>query len=341
MQDCAILIPTRNRPLFLQRLLRYLSERDVRQVMVVDGSDPSVRDTNREAALRAGVRYRSLPPEIYFWERVFVALDEIDTPYLLQVADDDFIVPETVVACCSMLRDRPDCVAVTGVGASFSLYGNAEYGDFNRLHVTRRDVSFRQADASDRVQAYLAGYWPVTYAVQRTSAVREALGAVIELGWHHSHLVNVGEILQGAAMAAQGTLGWVDGLLNIRQAIPTSAGEALKGTVSEYLGYVFSDRMHPIFTKLHELAQPASGREAMWDAVRSGFLTYFAALIPVLASPPPTMAPSARLARRAGIGGRAERAIKAALCLWEMRKLSPADKRALGIIKRACRAPAS
>ena len=49
-------------------------------------------------------------PGLFFTKKVEVVLDKVKTPYLLMCADDDFIIPKSILQCVSFLEENKDYV---------------------------------------------------------------------------------------------------------------------------------------------------------------------------------------------------------------------------------------
>lgn len=100
--DVTIVIPVHGRQWTLNRCLSYL-ERFDGPVIVADSSPAPFADIGGFPR----VDYRHMPGMPYF-EKLKAVYASVQTPFLIDVPDDDFVVLSGLAACCDHLRANPD-----------------------------------------------------------------------------------------------------------------------------------------------------------------------------------------------------------------------------------------
>jgi glycosyltransferase domain-containing protein len=122
-----IFIPTCNRPKFLQRALTYYGRKSelLRETIfhIYDASSPEIININKREVesheLNINhVEYKDQPNE---YQRFLDSSRNIEEEYILQVGDDDFIIPESLKATQIFLDSNENYVACSGMRMSFIL----------------------------------------------------------------------------------------------------------------------------------------------------------------------------------------------------------------------------
>ena len=120
-REVTIVVPTHNRSLFLRRLIYYFFVMDVKsRILVLDSSN------DQEFALNAATIKRWGGSLDVDHERHYCGLiqkcrngvDSVSTPYTVMCADDDFLLPDSVVACVKFLESNSDYSCASGVYVS-------------------------------------------------------------------------------------------------------------------------------------------------------------------------------------------------------------------------------
>jgi hypothetical protein len=128
--DYTVLVPTYNRPQFLERLLRYFIHVRVQApVLVADGSGDDGRKENDSVIARhrgAGLDVHHFVPgadpmlvsagdcKFGYMPRLDLAMAEITTPFVHLLCDDCFASPEFFAAAAQVLRTDPQVSTVIG-----------------------------------------------------------------------------------------------------------------------------------------------------------------------------------------------------------------------------------
>ncbi len=122
----SILIPTRNRWVFLSRLLRYYAGSRLRHpILIGDSSDSDQAEKITETinSLRGSVRviYQRFAPTDPIYEVAVELLKRVSTPYSVLNADDDFLVCKTMELVIEFLDDHRDYSVAHGDEATMKL----------------------------------------------------------------------------------------------------------------------------------------------------------------------------------------------------------------------------
>lgn len=143
-------IPTFNRAETLERALRSLMAQSHSNLDIIVSDDASNDNTESLCRMLAAqderVRYIRYAEHIGPTANFNAVFEAFRSPYVMVLADDDWIEPEYVERCLSVLRQQPDCVAVSGRGR----YWQGE----TRLTRQGLDLQLLQHEGAKRAHAY-------------------------------------------------------------------------------------------------------------------------------------------------------------------------------------------
>jgi len=109
INDFRIIIPTYNRPHFLDRMIEYYKHYDYEQnIIIADGSKSPWEGRNKTKA-----KYYHMS-ETPFIQRVNKIIEEIDVSYICFGSDDDFIFPSSIERIFNFLKHNDDYSAGHG-----------------------------------------------------------------------------------------------------------------------------------------------------------------------------------------------------------------------------------
>jgi glycosyltransferase domain-containing protein len=215
--DATIFIPTYNRPDLLARTLRFLQHDSLRLPIIVgDGSEPGAAVQNEEACKQSGanIEYFHVPsPSEYgantrsYLRRFKLALERVKTPFVACCADDDILLPETVVKAAAFLAKNHDYVACEGIYLTFQYDGD-------RLRIDGKCYDSPSVDGGEigsRLMQFYSRYEAPYYAVTRTSVQRAIFDRAQDI--NTAMLV---ETFQSAALVTAGKLKRLDNIYNLR-----------------------------------------------------------------------------------------------------------------------------
>jgi glycosyltransferase domain-containing protein len=211
-----LLIPTMNRPEFVERLLRYYASVGFTgRISIGDSSGPDGVRAAREAVKLVGgaldVDYVEYPGLGLgdCWKQM---IDRLVTPYAAYLADDDFLVPAAVDRCVRFLAEHRDYAAAHGAGLGVTLDTNGLSGNVVVCDYYEQTVS--EADlASERLRQHLERYTVTLFAVHRAGTWRAMFKDV--------HLIKDmsfgAELLPCCLSVVFGKVKELDGLYVVRQ----------------------------------------------------------------------------------------------------------------------------
>lgn len=183
LQQLTLIIPTYGRQAFALRNMKYWSGRGP-QVIILDGTENPI--PGRElSSLSINIHYNHIPDS--FYQRVRAVRKMIKTPYVSLLGDDEFHLPEGLIASIDNLNKDPGLVACMGRALGFTIAGNKKsiigypvYPELEDYKITSEDIGRRMFD-------HMNHYTPSTmYAVIRK---REFLNT-LEVFLKHEFPVN-------------------------------------------------------------------------------------------------------------------------------------------------------
>lgn len=213
-----VLIPTRNRQAFLERLVSHWARRHFHYpIVIADSSDPEVLEqtATRVASLASGlsVSHLVVPARTPLLAKLRGACESVRTPYVAVGADDDVFVAEGLGRAVAFLDAHPDYSVAHGEALLFCLASGMAHGALGWVsRYPQRTVA--HATAAQRLTDHLRSYAPTWYSVQRTRQYREHLAEAAPLELDH----RFGELLLSCLSLIQGKANTLDGLYMVRQA---------------------------------------------------------------------------------------------------------------------------
>ena len=211
-EQITCVIPTHNRPAFLRRLLHYFELTGERiPIRICDSSD-GVRRAENEVAIRsfAGscqLAYSHI--EMGIFSKIRQTMEQIETPFTVFCADDDFLISEAVLGSASFLGAMPD-------------YGCAQ-GAMVSLHTGKRNKSYVLTNYSldaenplQRFREFASNWYSTFYSVCRTSMLTRAY-QVTDDATDYDRARVLPEILLSQMMTILGRVKYLPGLYILRE----------------------------------------------------------------------------------------------------------------------------
>jgi len=163
LKNLTIVLPTYERQDYLIRFLNYWSDKQV-QIIVMDGSKRSLHyDIIKN--LSKNIKYLHLPKSYY--ERMFEAIDLIDTEFVMQACDDEFYIPSALNSSIEKLIKNPDLVTCGGNCMGFD-YTNGSVIGFKRYEKLK-DLRLFISDPNERIKKHFSNYVPAhIYSISRS-----------------------------------------------------------------------------------------------------------------------------------------------------------------------------
>lgn len=178
----------------LDRLLDYYKSFSS-PIIIADSS--SVVHTFRNTS----VSYKYLyTPDVSFTKKIEMALAEVKTPYVVMCADDDFIIPESILKCVDFLEHNKEYIAAQGICINYKKNNTkSNKTEFGRMYLNHTaDISFD--DPLLRLKALFNSYRSLLYAVFLTDTLRlsfKKAGATVKNLYLNEYLTAIVPILCG------------------------------------------------------------------------------------------------------------------------------------------------
>ena len=219
-KDLTILIPTRNRPGRLRRLLDYYGNEGLGcKLIVADSSDEKAREINEETikSLRGGliISFKYFSSDVGLNSKILSAVSGVDTDFVVICADDDFLVPACLNKCVEFLKDNPDYSAAKGHTVSFRvnrLNGTEPETDC-KFYLRHDAISLEGDKAVDRLPSHMFNYKPTFYAVHRTHQWADCLDYAVK----YTKDCRFGELLLSCLTLIQGKVAFLDVPYDVRE----------------------------------------------------------------------------------------------------------------------------
>lgn len=164
--DITIIIPTHNRHRQLNRLLSYYSKFKFK-IIIGDSSFKIFPDLKKYK----NVRYYHYPNYPYA-KKLPLIYDKVTTKYVLFCADDDFIIPKSIIKCRDFLNKNPDYNSAHGHYVFFE--DRQKSLPVYSFYLASINLDINSSKPSERVKHLLSNYMQLLYAVTKTSDIKLA-----------------------------------------------------------------------------------------------------------------------------------------------------------------------
>jgi glycosyltransferase domain-containing protein len=133
MSNFSLVIPTRNRPNRLRRLLDYYDKYGKGfNIIIADSSSNDNKKLNKKSVLifsNLDIHYiDKYPSKIESSHKINNALNYVNTKYSVLCADDDFIIPNGINKSVDFLEKNSDFSVAQGKFIAFSIKNNDKKG---------------------------------------------------------------------------------------------------------------------------------------------------------------------------------------------------------------------
>jgi glycosyltransferase domain-containing protein len=220
-QTFSLVVPTYNRPVFLQRLLRYYAElRFPHAVVVADSSSGSALEENRKligsAQKSLGISHQVFAPDTSPYGKLASTLGSLESTYAAVCADDDFIVPDGVARCLDFLEANPQYSIAHGrstavlVAERSAAAQDSEIWGASTYPQRTIDADSPVERLEDHLRCYTATYYSVHRRLQLAANLRQANDYTVDYRF--------GELLASCLSIIQGKAKCLDVMYMVRQA---------------------------------------------------------------------------------------------------------------------------
>lgn len=272
-------VPTRNRPAFVERLLRYYVQTGYQHALFIgDASDPAPAEQTRQVC----ERFREALQVRYFNHaglNVMVCLEELSraasSPYCTWVGDDDLLCTPGIDRCMACLEQYTDYAAAQGIGLLFQTADSRPYGPIGS--VRGYPYAVLNADsATERLREHVATGMPSLHtAVRRTEDFRAIVGGFGRMAGARQGFI-FDDVIPHCLAAVQGKVKVLDRLYLIRQ-----AHDGIYRQVDAY-DWITDPDWHPSYRVFHDrvveelIRQDGLSAEQVHRVIKEAFLPYVA-----------------------------------------------------------------
>lgn len=216
----AILIPTMNRPEFIERTIRYY--RDINSIHPVYVGDASAK--SMKSGIEQIISKSSLTVRYFHWPKLndrktFAALaksaSDDGVSYVSFHGDDDFFVPESLTVCAKFLADNDDYATAQGKAALVTIDQPGPYGMIKSVGTYWHHNELVGSKPIERLEEILKNYWVPQFSVHRTSNFLRTCDVYSQITNR-----NWGEIYHCTSFAIQGKSKSLDVLYLVRHLHP-------------------------------------------------------------------------------------------------------------------------
>ncbi len=169
----AILVPTKDRSEFIERLLNYYaSVKSPHTLYIGDASQGFHLKQTKEAIARFSEHVSTVH---FSWTGLSAhatmarLAEEASETYCAFLGDDDFLVPESLTKCAKFLGNNADFRTAQGRALIFALQGGSVYGSFDGhggVYWDKKESHW--ATARERLFQFASGgYWGLQFSVHR------------------------------------------------------------------------------------------------------------------------------------------------------------------------------
>jgi glycosyltransferase domain-containing protein len=219
----SLVIPTYNRPQFLERLLHYYVDQNFSHpIVVADSSSGSALEANQKLITSfqgsLSITYRVFSPDTAPYLKLAATIRSLEDKYVAICADDDFIVPDALDRCVDFLEENADWAIAHGRTTAVRVLDTGEGNEIVGAY-TYPQRTIDSADPVERLEDHLRCYTATYYSVHR----RTQLAKNLQLANDQTIDYRFGELLPSCLSIIQGKSKCLDVLYMVRQADSGSA----------------------------------------------------------------------------------------------------------------------
>lgn len=179
MNLVTLIIPTYNRPDFLQRILNYYNKSGVKfKIIIADSSKHPVKKLNRKIVLsypKLNILYLDkFSPDLVSHHKFAKMVEFVKTKYCVFCADDDFIIPNGIEEAVDFLEKYSDYSAAHGSYIYFYIHKTLTGKKTLWWNFIYPYKSITYEKPVDRLIAHPTDCQQVLWAVRRTDIVKKS-----------------------------------------------------------------------------------------------------------------------------------------------------------------------
>ena len=234
----AILIPTLNRPSFIQRtVLYYDSLKSPHPLYIGDASNAEISE-NTLSFLK---KVKNVEVKYFHWEGVngektSIKLAEeasAECEYCVYQGDDDYFISTSLTKCATFLSENPDYRTAQGRAAIVVMNGPESLGNINWVGEYWGKNSLEESSKLKRLFSFIKNYFVIEYSVHRVSEfISDSRDFRTVIDKHFC------EMLRCSTIAIKGKSKFIDCLYMIRSRhpgliVPSSGNDFFETITSE------------------------------------------------------------------------------------------------------------
>ena len=178
VEDITLLIPTKNRTIFLKRVLTYYKKMNFSGTLAIGDSSTGDFLINNKEVYESMKEFINITYQIFpdknLCQTSHELLKNVKTEFVAEVHDDNFIVPDSIERCIEYLKNNADYSAARGLGIGIKTKNDEPNGRVIKC-VKKKQPSSESDSASSRLTSLYGDYSDIHYAVHRTAIYREVL----------------------------------------------------------------------------------------------------------------------------------------------------------------------
>jgi glycosyltransferase domain-containing protein len=233
-----LLVFLKDRAAFTKRFVNYLSEiRYPFSVIFADGSLGHENEENFKSIKNVKfsyeyIRYDKDETLSNYYQKCALAIEKVNTPYVMLADNDDFPIIEGQLKAIDFLDKNSEYIGCNGrvSGIVINPVVQNPYGKhvlFLPFYCNTMDrrVSVDQDMSIDRIKAYLENFYSIFYSISRTENLAYTFRKIRELNFSDLGIV---ELFYSYTQLAQGKIHTIDSLIYVRQQGSSQAAASQK-----------------------------------------------------------------------------------------------------------------
>jgi glycosyltransferase domain-containing protein len=224
--DITVLIPTYNRENKLINLIDYYKIYNFPfKIIILDSSSTDLSFFSSEKLKEyANITYIKYDKEIFLTNKIHEGLKLVKTKYVVLNADDDYLVPESVIKSVNFLMNNSEFSFCQGLYISFKEI-KKETLEWRKVYLNMCTIDFQKP--SDRLLYFLPNYFTIFYGVYRTELLLSNFYSTIK----YTDDLRFFELLPAMLTAIAGKIKIIDDLYIALEESPNSTGANVENMI--------------------------------------------------------------------------------------------------------------
>ena len=218
LKDLTIVVPTKNRPLWLLRVFKYYSEYNFQgKILIADSSDERLLSQIKKQVHKfQNLNIKILHyPDLNCESAIYSASKNIVTSYSVFLADDDIILLGGLIEAVNFLKKNKTYVGAVGKSFMFGTINGSPFGKINSV-IDYNLRSYDNEDSYKRIEDYFSDIKALCFAVVKTEVFKKSYEIIISLEKLYQTFI-LGENLQAICYLTEGKIIKLENEYLIRQ----------------------------------------------------------------------------------------------------------------------------